>query len=72
MSTQNFGVAGMTCAHCVHAVTEELQALDGVTTVHVDLHAAGTSTVHVEADRALSAAEVGAALDEAGAYRLVP
>ncbi|QGN58695.1 heavy-metal-associated domain-containing protein [Nostocoides sp. HKS02] len=72
MTTQNFAVTGMTCAHCVHAVTEELEALDGVSTVHVDLDPAGTSTVHVEAVRALTPAEVSAALDEAGDYHLTP
>ena len=72
MRTQNFAVTGMTCAHCVNAVTEEVAALDGVTAVRVDLDAAGTSTVHVEADRELTPAEVSAALDEAGDYRLAP
>ena len=31
MSTQTFDVVGMTCGHCASAVTEELEALDGVT-----------------------------------------
>ena len=70
MSTQTFDVVGMTCGHCAHAVTEELQALDGVTDVHVDLVAGGTSAVTVAADRELTPAEVNAALDEAGNYSL--
>ena len=70
MSTQNFDVVGMTCGHCAHAVTEELQALDGVSDVQVDLVAGGTSAVTVTADRELTPAEVTAALDEAGDYSL--
>ena len=72
MSTQNFSVAGMTCGHCASAVTEELEALDGVSNVQVALVAGGTSAVTVEAERELTPAEVAAALDEAGNYSLVP
>ena len=72
MSTQNFSVAGMTCGHCASAVTEELEALDGVSNVQVSLVAGGTSAVTVEAVRELTPAEVAAALDEAGDYSLVP
>ena len=72
MSTQTFAVVGMTCGHCAHAVTEELQALDGVTDVQVDLVAGGTSTVTVATERELTTAEVNAALDEAGEYSLAP
>ena len=69
-AAQTVAVTGMTCGHCAHAVTDELEALDGVTTVAVDLVAGGTSTVSVQADRPLTDAEVSAALDEAGAYEL--
>jgi copper chaperone CopZ len=72
MSTQTFQVNGMTCGHCASAVTEELQALDGVTAVDVELVADGTSTVRVDAARELTAPEVSDALDEAGDYRLAP
>jgi copper chaperone CopZ len=67
---QTFQVTGMTCGHCAQAVTSELKTLDGVTDVAVDLDAAGTSTVRVEAERSLSDAEVAAALTEAGDYQL--
>ena len=40
-----FLVEGMTCAHCVRSVTEEVSAIDGVSGVEVDLHAGGVSTV---------------------------
>jgi copper chaperone len=62
----------MTCGHCASAVTEELKALDGVTDVQVALVAGGTSAVSVDATRELTPAEVAAALDEAGNYRLAP
>ena len=71
MSTQTFPVTGLTCGHCVGAVTSELSALPGVTDVQIDLVAEGTSTLSVTADQALTDAEVAAALDEAGDYRLV-
>ena len=70
MGTQTFKVHGMTCDHCVHAVSTELTALDGVRAVSVDLVAGGTSTVHVDADRALSDVDIMKALDEAGDYTL--
>ncbi len=41
---QSFKVTGMTCGHCVRAVTEAVQALDPAATVAVDL-AAGRVTV---------------------------
>ena len=66
MSTTDYRVDGMTCAHCVSAVTEEVSALEGVTQVDVDLVAGGTSTVHVTSDRELSRDEVAEAVDEAG------
>lgn len=66
MSTTDYRVNGMTCAHCASAVTDEVSALEGVTQVDVDLVAGGTSTVHVTSDRELSRDEVAAAVDEAG------
>ena len=40
-----YAVSGMTCDHCVKAVTEEVSALDGVTSVDVDLATDGPSAV---------------------------
>jgi copper chaperone len=37
MSEQTYRVTGMTCEHCVAAVTGEIGRLDGVTAVAVDL-----------------------------------
>ena len=59
-------VDGMTCAHCVHAVTTELTALPSVTDVAVDLHAGATSTVTITSDAPLADDDVRAAIDEAG------
>jgi copper chaperone CopZ len=70
MSTQTFSVNGMTCGHCVHAVTSELKELPGVDDVSVDLVAGGTSTVTVSSAAPVSDADVAAALDEAGDYTL--
>jgi len=71
MTTQTFPVTGLTCGHCVGAVTSELSVLAGVTDVQVDLVTEGTSTVRVTADQALTDDEVAVALDEAGDYKLV-
>ena len=61
--TSTYTVTGMTCAHCVSAVTTEISALDGVAGVEVDL---GSGAVTVTSDAPLSDADVRAAVDEAG------
>lgn len=61
-STQ-FVVRGMTCGHCVRAVTDEVAKLAGVTEVAIDL-ASGAVTVTSAAP--LDRGEVQAAVDEAG------
>jgi len=66
MTTTTFPVTGMTCAHCVASVTEEVGELPGVASVAVDLVVGGSSTVTVESDRPLDPAAVRAAVDEAG------
>ena len=66
MTTTTVKVAGMTCGHCVSAVTSELTGLDGVTDVAVELVAGGTSTVQVTSEAPLDDAAVRAAVDEAG------
>ena len=70
MTTQTFPVTGMTCGHCVSAVTSELKAIPGVTDVSVDLVAGGSSTVTVASDSPVTEEQVTAALDEAGDYQL--
>ena len=70
MASATYQVTGMTCEHCVRAVSSELTSLDGVTAVTVELVAGGRSAVTVTSEAPLSAETVAAALDEAGDYRL--
>ncbi|HET9442348.1 MAG TPA: heavy-metal-associated domain-containing protein [Acidimicrobiales bacterium] len=67
MTTSTYTVTGMTCGHCVNAVTQEVSGLPGVTGVDVDLKS-GSVTVTSEAP--LDQAQVQAAVEEAG-YQLV-
>jgi len=70
MTTTTYPVKGMSCEHCVSAVTSELTGLAGVSTVTVDLVSDGTSLVTVTSDGPLAEDAVSAALEEAGGYQL--
>jgi copper chaperone len=70
MTSATYHVTGMTCEHCVKAVSAELHALDGVSEVTVALVPGGASAVTVVSAAPLDAEAVEAALDEAGDYRL--
>jgi len=61
--TANFTVTGMTCAHCVSAVSEELNKLPGVQRVDVVLDG---GHVTVESTEPIDVEAVRAAVDEAG------
>lgn len=63
-------VDGMTCDHCVSAVTDEVGKISGVSSVSVDLVADGFSTVTVRSTAPVSADALATAVDEAG-YALV-
>jgi copper chaperone CopZ len=63
MQTTTYIVAGMTCGHCVNAVSSEVRQLPGVTDVRVDL---ATGSVTVNSEQALADNDVRAAVDEAG------
>jgi copper chaperone CopZ len=67
-TTATYTVTGMTCGHCVTAVTTELSGIVGVTDVQVDLES-GQATV--TSDEPLEPEVVAAAVTEAG-YQLVP
>ena len=67
MITETYRVQGMTCGHCVQAVSTEVGGLPGVTTVDVDL---ASGAVTVTSERRLDTDEVRAAVEEAG-YELV-
>lgn len=60
---RTYAVAGMSCQHCIDAVTAEVGSLDGVEQVEVDLEA---GTVLVTSAEPLDAAAVHDAVDEAG------
>jgi len=51
-----YTVTGMTCAHCVRSVTEEITAIDGVTDVAVDLPTGAVAASGWLAGRPLPAA----------------
>ena len=59
---KTYTVTGMTCDHCVQAVSREVTALAGVTGVDVDL-SSGALTV---SGAGFSDADVAEAVDEAG------
>ncbi|MFF1252434.1 heavy-metal-associated domain-containing protein [Pseudarthrobacter sp. NPDC058329] len=65
-TTTTVSVSGMTCGHCVSAVSEELEALTGVEAVDVELNAGGISTVTITSSDVLSPSEIGEAVAEAG------
>jgi copper chaperone len=67
-TTTTFTVSGMTCEHCVRAVTAEVSKLPGVSGVDIDLP---TGTVAVTADEAVDPQAFAAAVDEAG-YEVAP
>jgi len=70
MATATYAVTGMTCEHCVRAVTEELTSLEGVSEVSVGLVPDGESSVTVTSHAPLPAEAIAGALDEAGDYQL--
>lgn len=59
-------IDGMTCGHCVAAVTEEISAIDGVSKVDVDLNAGGISTATIASAGPISEATISEAVAEAG------
>lgn len=58
-----YTVTGMSCGHCVTAVTEELNAIDEVTRVAVDLP---SGAVTVTSTSPVDEAAIRAAVVEAG------
>lgn len=63
MTSTTYRVAGMTCEHCVNAVSTEVARIDGVTQVDVDL---ATGDVAVTSDAPIADIDVRIAVDEAG------
>jgi copper chaperone CopZ len=67
MSEIVYSVSGMSCGHCESAVSKEVTAIPGVTSVKA---VASTGQLTIASDRPLDEATVRAAVDEAG-YELV-
>ncbi|XVQ89491.1 heavy-metal-associated domain-containing protein [Microbispora siamensis] len=63
MTRATYTVTGMTCGHCVSSVKEEVGEVPGVTGIEVDL---ATGLVTVEIDSPVDAAQIRAAVEEAG------
>jgi copper chaperone len=64
MAQKVFDVEGMSCSHCVKAVTGAVEKLDGVTGVKVELE---KKTASVEFDSAkVSEAAIRAAIEDEG------
>ena len=63
MITTRYAVKGMTCDHCVSAVSAEVGRVDGVTGVAIDLP---SGAVTVTSDGPLDDQAVRDAVDEAG------
>jgi copper chaperone CopZ len=63
MKRSTYTVAGMTCAHCVRSVAEEVQKVSGVIEVEVDLSTCG---LEVTSDGPLADESIKLAVEEAG------
>lgn len=66
MSTTTISVEGMTCGGCANSVRAELNHIPGVHDVGIDLSA---GTVTIASDTPIDAADIRAAIEEAG-YQL--
>lgn len=67
-TTANYTITGMTCGHCVNAVTEEVSGIEGVSNVNVQLD---TGAMVVESARPLPLTTIAEAVTEAGDYTVV-
>jgi copper chaperone CopZ len=56
-------VIGMTCDHCINAVTDELTKIPSVTEVKIDLD---SGVVDITSDSELDQLEITTAIEEAG------
>ena len=71
MPEKNIKVQGMTCDHCVNAVTDQLNKISGVTGVNIALNTDAPTPVNIVADNDISDADIKAAVEEAG-YTIAP
>ena len=63
MTAATYTITGMTCGHCVAAVTHALQSIPGVAGVDIDLP---TGVVTVTSDTPVDHEQLAAAIDDAG------
>ena len=63
MITERFQVPGVSCQHCVNAITKEVTAIPGVQQVQVTLDSKTVTVAHAEQ---VSAEQIVAAIQEAG------
>jgi copper chaperone CopZ len=63
VTVNTYRVTGMTCAHCVGSVTDEVSRIPGVTDVKVDLP---TGEVTVTSEAPIDVETIRASVDEAG------
>lgn len=63
MATATLKVSGMSCEHCVRAVTQALQGTEGVQRASVDLQGA-RATVEYDESKTNPRALAGAVIDE--------
>ena len=59
MNTTELSVSGMTCGHCVTAVTKALKTVEGVTDAHVDLASGKATVIGTPDPQALIVAVIG-------------
>jgi len=69
VTTERFQVTGVSCQHCVNAITQEVSALPGVQRVQVALD---NKTVTVEHAEQVNTDQIVAAINEAGYDEVAP
>jgi copper chaperone len=69
VTTERFQVPGVSCQHCVNAITKEVSALPGVQRVQVALD---NKTVTVEHGEQVNTDQIVAAINEAGYDEVAP
>ena len=69
MITERFQVPGVSCQHCVNAITTEVTAIPGVQQVQVALD---SKTVTVEHGEQVRTEQIVAAIHEAGYDEVAP
>ncbi len=68
MTTEQFTVPGISCQHCINAVTKEVSAIDGVASVQVTLDDKRVVVTHAPG---VQTAAIVAAINEAGYEEVV-